>query len=260
MIDYGTQAGTWSDTYRIRAYEVGPDGTCGMGTLGNLLQETAGHHADHLGLSMERLLEDNLAWVLTRLRVIVQRFPGNGEEVRVVTWPSGLDKATATRDFVLYDGDGAELARATSAWVCFDVSSRQMVPAPPFIGEHYPPTHPERVLEFERRTLPRLKQAEGECPVLAREADLDMNGHVNNVHFMEWVLEGAGVVASAGRLREIDIQFRAESLAGDQLQSRVAVNGTGDATSLLHSLLRTADDSELVRAATVWSLPTTVSG
>ena len=41
-----------------------------------------------------------------------------------------------------------------------------------------------------------------------------MNGHVNNVHYIEWLMEGRP--ESAGQCRELDIVFKSETLAGEE--------------------------------------------
>lgn len=241
--------GTLTMRHLVRAYEVGPSGTAGPALLANMMQETAGHHATKLGLSMERLAEDNLAWVLSRLRLVIEKVPASGAEVDVVTWPSDADKHTATRDFTLYTADGEVVARATSAWITFDLSERKMVPLHPYIVEAYPKERPGRALEFERRVLPKLRDAEDVEPVRSRFSDLDINGHVNNVHFIEWVLEATSRAGKPGHPVELDIQFRTECGAGQDLESRVA-HEADNPDVLIHSLVH--DSRELVRAVTVW--------
>lgn len=241
--------GTLTVRHPIRAYEVGPLGTAGPALLANMMQETAGQHATKLGLSMERLAQDNQAWVLSRLRIVLDQFPASGEEIDVVTWPSDADKHTATRDFTLYTTDGKVVARATSAWITFDLSERKMVPLQPYIYEAYPKERPGRALEFEQRVLPKVRNVSSTEPIRSRQSDLDINSHVNNVHFVEWVLESAPGVGMEGHPVELDIQFRAECAAGQELESRAYLNPEKPG-SIIHSLVH--ESRELVRAATLW--------
>ena len=244
--------GTWSDTYTVRAYEIGPDRVAGVQILGNLMQESAGHSADDLGFSMERLGREGKAWVLTRMRLLVNRLPAGGEQVTVVTWPSALEKAIAMRDFFLADGEGKPLASATTSWVCLDLSTRRMVPLPGFITDGYPSEHPGRIQEFETRVVPKLVHAAASARLVARRGDLDMNGHVNNVHYLAWLME-AIPSSWPRRLREVDIQYRAECLAGDEIESRCEWDeGEGGVVQMRHSVVRSSDDAELVRAITRW--------
>ena len=49
----------------------------------------------------------------------------------------------------------------------------------------------------------------------ARRGDIDLNGHVNNVHYVEWLMEGRP--DAAGPCRELDIVFKSETLAGEKV-------------------------------------------
>ena len=82
-------------------------------------------------------------------------------------------------------------------------------------------------------------EAEKECPIakpsrvrisdeakltrtlVAQYGDIDMNGHVNNVHYAEWMLESVPAdFAAAHRPVEMEIVFRSETLRGDFVVSR----------------------------------------
>ena len=242
--------GTLSRNHLVRAYEVGPLGTAGPALLANMMQETAGHHATALGLSVERLTRDNITWVLSRMRILLNRFPESGEEITVVTWPSGIDRHTATRDFILYDASGEEVARATSAWVIFNLLERKMAPMPEFIGAAYPPEFPERALTFESRMLPKLRESEQSVTVVSRLSDLDINAHVNNVHFIEWVMETSCALGFEGHPVELDIQFRAECGAHQLLESKAVFIPESNGKKVIHSL--DLQGQEIARAVTRW--------
>ena len=57
-----------------------------------------------------------------------------------------------------------------------------------------------------------------------RRRDVDMNGHVNNVVYTEWLLEGVPESAWAElELKEIEIEFRAEATFGETVETRCAI-------------------------------------
>jgi acyl-ACP thioesterase len=102
----------WTDEFPVRLYEADSRGSLAVGSLCNYLQEAAGNHAGHLGVSVGQLMERGLTWVLSRLHVCVARLPRWRDEVTIETWPSGLDEMVATRDFRLHDGGGRSIGRA----------------------------------------------------------------------------------------------------------------------------------------------------
>ena len=101
-----------------------------------------------------------------------------------------------------------------------------------------------------------------------RRCDLDFNSHANNTRYLEWVIDDVpDEVYQARRLVEVHLEYRAECTYGEEVTSRVSLvrpdgscvlegeveaTAGGEALSFRHSLLRTGDGAELLRARTVW--------
>lgn len=51
------------------------------------MQEAAGTHAELLGCGRNRLLSDNIVWVISRIELHMDRYPSIGERVTVETFP-----------------------------------------------------------------------------------------------------------------------------------------------------------------------------
>lgn len=238
----------YSETYQVRIADMGVGRQATLPAVANWLQEVASAHARELGFSNQRLGQAGVAWVLTRLAVRMDHWPSLGQEVTVQTWPSGLEGLRATRDFRLLGQDGERIGVATSAWVTLDVARRRAVRLPAFVADYYP-AHNERVLEFETRTVPAPGEGGQPCTILTRAADLDENGHVNNVRLVEWALEPLEQAFALSRPLSVDIAFRAECLHRDTVTA-VCLPEQGD-RAMLHGLTR-ADGTSVAHMRTVW--------
>lgn len=242
----------YQETFKIRSYEATPQAEASVQSVCNYLQEAAGNHARLLGLSIEQLVEENLTWVLGRLRVRLDRMPSWREAVEVETWPSGEDGLMATRDFLLRV-DGREFGRATSAWYMLDIGRRRPVRIPAVV----------RALELPDReptlphTFPRLRMPdayEHEVDFRVRYSDLDMNQHVNNVRYIEWALEGIPGGATADyRLHELDVQFKAETVEGQTVVVETAAVDSQPPERQFRHRLSTRDSArEVALLSTTW--------
>ena len=89
------------------------------------MMETAGRHAEKLGVGVRDLHAKGLTWVLARLHVRSAHIPGAGQSVHIATWPSGRHRLFAVREFRLSDEAGAEILRATSAWALMNMETRR---------------------------------------------------------------------------------------------------------------------------------------
>jgi len=98
--------------FQVRSYECGADGAARLATVCNYLQEAASLNAESLGFSRSDFASEgaNISWVLTRMRVAMNRYPRWEEKVVVGTWPRGGRRITAHRDFLLKVGDEVRAA------------------------------------------------------------------------------------------------------------------------------------------------------
>ena len=207
-------------SWAVRAYECGPDGRATMVSVCNWLQEAASLNAESLAFSKSdfEAAGENISWVLTRLKVRIARFPKWEEKVSILTFPRGGRRIVAYRDFVLTGADGVELGRATSEWMLIDLASRKIVAIPDGV---FAAANTVREPVFGEEPFAKLRwDCKAESPdalaFRARRGDIDLNGHVNNVHYVEWLMEGRP--EAAGPCHEIDIVFKSETLAGEEVR------------------------------------------
>ena len=241
----------WTDSYAVRAHEVAGHGRASAAAVCNWLQETAGNHATHLGWGIEGLMGQGMTWVLSRLHLVLDRPPAWRERIAVTTWPAGARRLFAVREFRL-EGHGGELGRATTGWMVINVATRR--PArPPEDVEAMGRLAPPRALDDDFGKLPDVERADLESSVEVRYADLDMNGHANNVSVIAWALEALPAdVALGSTLAELEVDFRAEALHGDRIAVRAQRDDSG-APAFRHVLVRDGDGREIARARTSWS-------
>ncbi|MSN26024.1 MAG: acyl-ACP thioesterase [Geobacter sp.] len=237
-------------TYDIRPHEVDNHGKLRPVILLKYLQNAASEHTVQLGISVGRLKELGLTWVMSRMHLLMSRYPHRGELLMVRTWPALREGIFSIRDFELLDESGVIIGRATSSWAVLDLESRK----PVRIAERLPdyPLHPFRSLEDRFATLPSLKNPESSVRMPVLRSDLDLNQHVNNTIYAGWGVEAApGRLADSCLPMEIEIGFRAEAHYGDSIVSLCAAE-QGDDHCLLHRIEHADSGLELARLRTRW--------
>ncbi|HLE60096.1 MAG TPA: acyl-ACP thioesterase domain-containing protein [Thermoanaerobaculaceae bacterium] len=241
----------WTESFRVRAYEVDVSGRASVATVCNWLQETAGNHVTALGWAVDDLAPRGLTWVLSRLHLRLHRLPGWRDDVRIVTWHAGVLRLYGVREFRLTEAQGRELGTATSAWLLIDLESRR--PTRPLealpVLDHRAAA---RILVDPFDKIPGPAGAERETVLVARLADLDMNRHANNVSVIGWALDALpDEVVLGSSPAELEIEFRAEAVRGDHIIVQVQ-RISGEPATFLHRLLRESDGREIARARTLW--------
>jgi len=243
---------TFEHKYNIRSYEPRHDRRVSIASPCNHLQDIASRHADMLGFGFKDLEKSNHTWVLARLHVMMDRLPGFCEATTVETWPSGNERLVALRDFLIRDEEKL-IGRATTSWVTMNRTTQRPDKPDTVLNKRFIPER-ERAIEFPTKAITRLKDGEHATSITARRSDMDINNHVNNVRYIEFCLEAIPLDWTvANRCMGIDVQFRAESYAGDEyISSCTQSEADNDMDTFLHSLIRVSDNKEIVRMRSWW--------
>ncbi|ESQ36033.1 hypothetical protein EUTSA_v10007761mg [Eutrema salsugineum] len=267
--------------FSIRSYEIGADRSASIETVMNHLQETALNHVKSAGLlgdgfgSTPEMFKKNLIWVVTRMQVVVDKYPTWGDVVEVDTWVSQSGKNGMRRDWLVRDCNTGEiLTRASSVWVMMNKLTRRLSKIPEEVRGEIEPyfVNSDPVLAEDSRKLTKLDDKTADyvrSGLTPRWSDLDVNQHVNNVKYIGWILESAPVgMMERQKLKSMTLEYRRECGRDSVLQSLTAVSGcdignlgTAGEVECQH-LLRLQDGAEVVRGRTEWSskTPTTTWG
>ena len=199
----------------IKAYHCSSNGALLPHMLAHLCQDIASDHADALGLGFERLKERNQIWALVQFKLEIARQPGFGMKLELETWPSGVSRLRAGREFRMADAAGNTLVLGSSDWMALDAQSRR---PQDISGLHIGPhLLPRRLLGDK---LPRHKPEGGgrelaliRIPISA----LDANGHVNNAEHLRFSYDALYAHGYRGEMRGLDMTFHSEAFLDDAL-------------------------------------------
>jgi len=238
-------------SYTVHLFDTDAHGTLSVRGLWDFLQETAGLHTQLLGVAPEDLRPKGLAWVLSRLRMRVVRYPALGERVTVRTWPTGVERLFALRDFTMSDAAGSVIASASSAWLAVRMDTLRPIRIQTIFDPPGMDALP-RALEASMEKLPGPAAAQSERVFAVRFGDLDANRHVGNSRYVEWVVESAGLPLLEGSMVEsLGIDFLSETPYGGEVVVRTQAD-PGAPARLEHAVVRTTDGGQSARARTEW--------
>ena len=238
----------WTEAFRVRAYEADADSLAPAATLVDYFQEAAGNHAAAFGLERGPALLPGRygAWVLTLLRVELDRRPAWREAVTLATWASGRDALHAWRDFEIA-GDGGPIGRGTSRWLVIDVARRRPVRLPqPFLERLHVADRPDALAHDAFSLAPPDPVAYADRRRV-RRSDLDQNAHANNARYLGWALDG--LPEPPGRLTGFSLQFKAEAVLDDEIAAECGAPANG---RIAHAI-RHADGRALALVETRWA-------
>ena len=183
----------------IRPHEAGPEGTLRLAPLFDLFQDAAAEHAGRLGCGMEFLKTRSLLWVLSRMALQIGRMPRIGEKVTVLTYPSGVERLFALRQFTVRDASGQNIARASSCWLLLASDTFRPKRVEENLGVALP-LNPDKPRHFPVPDKIVMPESGGvSFPVTVRASQIDVNGHLNNAFFAAFVHDMFGELTGENR-------------------------------------------------------------
>lgn len=159
-----------------------------------ICQEIAGRHSLLRSCSVPDLLKEGKSWVISRERMEIYSYPHWNMTLHVKT---GIPESTsyfAPRTIAAEDSDGKPVFKSSTMWAVVDYETKM----PLKVGEIYSRIQPSVNQDFVDTALRRtpkidFESAEATEPVGVYRPqvsywDTDINRHVNNIVYLDWVL------------------------------------------------------------------------
>lgn len=187
--------------------------------LGNHLLRCASLHAGTHGFGFSQMQEAHHVWVLSRLVIEMDEAPRTGDHYVVETWVSKIYRQFTDRLFAITDGAGRTFGHASSIWALIDIDSRQPLDLSSMENGGFSQAVSERTIPIAAAGRVRVKSEQPERCLRALYSDLDINGHVNSIRYIEMVLDLFEPAHLAEHpVRRIEMSYCAETYAGEELQ------------------------------------------
>ncbi|MBO4800987.1 MAG: acyl-[acyl-carrier-protein] thioesterase [Bacteroidaceae bacterium] len=212
------------ETYRftVEPFHVDFTGHLFLGVLGNHLLNAAGHHSHNRGWGIDHLNEAHYTWVLSRLSIELSETPAQYEHVEVETWVESVMKLFTERNFLIRNADDGRIyGYARSVWAMIDTATRQpsnLLALKDGDILHYILSAEEKPCPIAKHGRVRVTSTEPQREVPTFYSDVDINGHINSVKYIEHILDlFPREQFEQHRLHRFEIAYKAESYLGDAL-------------------------------------------
>lgn len=215
--------------------------------LVKILQEAAAIASDECGYGIKDIERNGVFWILAAWRLELKERPAWRSRLTVQTWPRAMSGFQTERDFLVYCGD-ALIARASSRWLLVNMTTGRVGRVTDAVKSAY--ALDERAL-FDRPIPSNGKTPDGtpvafETTIGRRE--IDTNGHVNNVHYLEYALEALPEEVFRQLPGTVDIVFRRQILLGTSI--RCLYSRTEDGKHQVE--IQSGEAERIVHHAFVW--------
>ena len=174
----------------------------------------------------------------------IPRWP---EDVNVETWSRGIGKLTAYRDYIIWDCRSKEAAKGTATWVVVDTEKRKIQRLEE-LSAKWPSNSDKSAIGKSADKVQELRDHVAGKYFAVKYSDLDVNRHVNNVKYIEWIMDGYTMdFIESKEIKKFEINFIGETNYGDD----VAVNAerlSEEPLVFLNNVVKKSDGRDICRA------------
>ncbi|GKX68468.1 acyl-[acyl-carrier-protein] thioesterase [Inconstantimicrobium mannanitabidum] len=219
--------------YEINYYNVDSKGNLKITSIADFLCDVGMHQSEQLGVGIEALTNDNIAWVFYKYDIQVIRYPNLNEKVYVSTEAAAMKKFYAYRNYSIKDAEGNVVITGRGIFLLIDIEKRRAIRVPDAMGKVYDCNGES----FDIDNLDKKFEQEISREFFVRYSDIDTNGHVNNTRYMEWALEVVPRdIFDTCNMSRIKVNFLKEIQYGHKINSEARIIHEDDKYTIHHRI------------------------
>ena len=153
----------------------------------DLFQDVAGLHAKELGIGFNAMLEKGLLWVVMKVKYELVKMPRMYQNVIVKTWPKEPKRLDFERNYLILDENEDVLIKGRSQWAIISSETRKLTRATN-VYEKIDEFCDDVVFDEKIVRIQDFNEVTPATRVTSGFSELDSNGHVNNIHYADYVI------------------------------------------------------------------------
>ncbi|WP_339658321.1 acyl-ACP thioesterase domain-containing protein [uncultured Polaribacter sp.] len=206
--------------FELRYFEMNKLGLATPTIILGLLEETAADHCYSINHGLFDLVKQNVGWVLFSGIFKMDRYPNYKEKITIRTWLSNYSSIKGYRENIIFDENQNIIGSAKGLWVFFDIEKRKPIPIFNEIKEKWSYFDKEAITANIKNKIAAIEFPDFTEKFRVHRFDTDMNKHVNNIRYLQWVIESIPEeIVNNHFLHIIDGRFIAEAKYGDTVLS-----------------------------------------
>lgn len=242
---------TTDKNYLVHYYEIDIKKRALLTSIINYLMDVCTVQSDKVGVSLDYMMNNNKGWILIQWDIKIHRYPTYDEIVKVSTTSHSFYKYYSYRKHSIVDKDGNILVEGTSIWLLVDTVKRKPLKLDQELYDAFNMS-PEENERFPLAKLPHLNTWDTELTFKIRYSDIDTNHHVNNVKYINWIVESIPLdIALNYELKNLTIVYKKETSYGHNIHVHTKIEKTDTGYICHHNIISDLGE-DLTLAKTYW--------
>lgn len=210
--------GIYEKEFELGINDVDRNNKMKLVTYLKLMQEAGALHSKEYGYCLDTESITHKAWVVLAWKVDILKRPDWNSKLYIKTWIGKIDKLYFYRYFKIQDEKGEIVAKASSQWIMIDTVTKKIQKVTEEILNQFIEVSEEGFeenikkgsLKFDVKELEEIYR----CNVQKR--DIDTNGHLNNIIYLDLAMEGFED-EFCDSIKRVEIYYKAECKLAEEI-------------------------------------------
>jgi acyl-ACP thioesterase len=188
--------------------------------MSRFLLDAASIHAQQRGFGFEHISKDGVVWVLSRLSIQMEEYPGHNQDLTVETWIESVARFSTQRCFCFINQEGKTIGYARTIWAAIDMETRRPIDIPAWRPDMLQYVETEKICPIEKMSkIPSVEGMDSAMGYTVRYSDIDINKHTNSVKYIEHAINIFDLnIFREKFIHKFEIVYLAEGMFGDKLK------------------------------------------
>lgn len=245
-------AKSFTKKYEINYHDADCNLKCKLSTIVNFLCDVGTNQSESLGDTIEKLMEKNSAWVFYKYDINMFKYPNYRDVISIKTEPIGFNKFYAFRKYYISSEDGELLGEAIALFFLINLEKRRPMRIPVEQYEMYS-VESDIKKNIEMESIVQISGEDYFKKFNTRYSDIDSNGHVNNVNYIQWAIEAVPLdIVKEYEIKRMKVVFEKETTYGDTVDVSATILKVDEKKIITVHSIKSEDGREVSKLEATW--------
>jgi acyl-ACP thioesterase len=246
-------AKSYTKKYEVNYHDANYKLKCKLSSIVNFLCDVGTNQSEVLGDTIEEMMAKNYAWVFYKYDIKIYKYPSYRDVISISTEPIGFNKFYAYRKYYIRSEEGELLGEAVALFFLINLKRRRPMRIPEEQYKLYGADEDKLEKEIKMEDILKVEKEDYHKKFGIRYSDIDSNGHVNNVNYLEWAIESVPVeVIKDYEIKDLKIVFEKETVYGDTVHvSASLIKENNDRFITVHTI-KNNEGKEVTKLEATW--------
>lgn len=243
----------YEEEYEIAYWNTNSRLESNITSIMHLFSDIAIKQEESLGFTMDKMFENKEVWVLFDYDINVIKYPKYRDKIKVRTFVETIRRFYGLRGFEIYSADGELLVKCDSIWFLIDLEKRRLKSA----DDKYYTAHKldKKNLKTLRNKLDieELDRVDISKVYNIEHTHIDSNRHVNNVKYMEWVIDSMpSEIIDNYKINKLKVKYEKEIQYGHNVLVEGKLEKLDDETARSVHTIKSDSGEKLTSIESFW--------